>query len=225
MAVDCFDEVRSSHAVCRCAPLGSSRVRSTQGLRYIEVRLAPQLHIDPNKEEVSDVSLVLRAVDRGLRRAAVEFNQHPAVLDGSEPGYQYGIIVCAMRKFTAHFSPYFKRSPCSCRACTRAGGLRDGTRQLHGCPPARGPSARVRPRLDGARVVCHQRARRISPADRGHRHRRRGAWLPCRWVRSPCAVPPSPSTDTSALCADTHAQAYMVSCRERLHAPLSLRSG
>lgn len=69
------------------------------GVRYLEIRFAPQLHATP------DLSLreVLTRVNLGLRRAQSEFNNdHP-----HEPKYHYGIIVTAMRYFTRESSPYF----------------------------------------------------------------------------------------------------------------------
>ncbi len=75
-----------------------------EGVRYIEVRFAPQLHIhtDFTAQEV------LLSVDRGLRRAMEEFNARPAVREGREPPFRYGIIVCALRFFTAGFSSLFR---------------------------------------------------------------------------------------------------------------------
>lgn len=74
-----------------------------EGVRYIEVRFAPQLHQHRHLTAVN----VLRAVDRGLSRARAEFNARPEVADGSEPPFEYGIIVCAMRMFARGFSEYF----------------------------------------------------------------------------------------------------------------------
>ena len=48
------------------------------GVRYVEVRFAPQLHVRPGFE----VPDVVRAVDRGLRRAAAAFNARPEVAQG-----------------------------------------------------------------------------------------------------------------------------------------------
>ncbi len=70
-----------------------------EGVRYIEVRFAPQLHVRPG----FDVGRVLAAVDRGLDRARREFDARKAA---DEPPFRYGIIACAMRMFTAGFSPY-----------------------------------------------------------------------------------------------------------------------
>ncbi|MGC4114105.1 MAG: adenosine deaminase family protein [Myxococcales bacterium] len=74
-----------------------------EGVRYVEVRFAPQLHVHRHLNPVN----VLRAVDAGLRRARDEFNRRPEVVSGAEPPFEYGIIVCAMRAFNEHFSEYF----------------------------------------------------------------------------------------------------------------------
>jgi len=74
-----------------------------EGVRYIEVRFAPQLHI--NKQ--MDLKTVLESVNSGLERAQTEFNRQTAIKDGSEPPFFYGIIVCAMR-FLGPWSDYYK---------------------------------------------------------------------------------------------------------------------
>ncbi|MFP4115511.1 MAG: adenosine deaminase family protein [Spirochaetales bacterium] len=71
-----------------------------EGVRYVEVRFAPQLHIS----ERLSFDNVVGAVDRGLRRARDEFNSS---LPGDEPPFEYGIIVTAMRFFTPGFSAYY----------------------------------------------------------------------------------------------------------------------
>lgn len=76
----------------------------SEGVRYIEPRLAPQLHIN----EEMEMPAVLRAVDSGFRRAAREFNERPEVKSGDGPCYAYGIIVCALRMFRKAYSKYFK---------------------------------------------------------------------------------------------------------------------
>jgi adenosine deaminase len=76
-----------------------------EGVRYLEVRFAPQLHVRPGL----DVSSVVGAVDRGLRRATAAFNGRPEVRDGKEPRFAAGIILCAMRFFTEEFSVGFRR--------------------------------------------------------------------------------------------------------------------
>ncbi|MBK9384720.1 MAG: adenosine deaminase family protein [Planctomycetes bacterium] len=74
-----------------------------EGVRYIEVRFAPQLHVNA-KLSIADV---LAAVDRGLAHARTEFNRRPEVAGGIEPPFEYGIIVCALRFFTEHFGPAY----------------------------------------------------------------------------------------------------------------------
>lgn len=74
---------------------------AAEGVRYIEVRFAPQLLMS----ESMSFGQVMAAVDRGLRQARDELNSR---LAPSEPGYDYGIIVCAMRFFNEYFSPYYR---------------------------------------------------------------------------------------------------------------------
>jgi adenosine deaminase len=76
-----------------------------EGVRYLEVRFAPQLHVRPGLE----IFDVVAAVDKGLRRAAGAFNARREVVEGSEPPFAAGIILCAMRFFTAGFSSGFRR--------------------------------------------------------------------------------------------------------------------
>jgi len=74
-----------------------------EGVRYIEVRFAPQLHVHRYLNPIS----VMKAVARGLSRAKDEFNRRPEVASGAEPPFEYGIIVCAMRAFRSGFSDYY----------------------------------------------------------------------------------------------------------------------
>jgi len=74
---------------------------AAEGVRYIEARFAPQLLMS----ERMNFRQVMSAVDRGLRTARDELN---ARLSAGEPEYEYGIIACAMRFFTADFSPYYR---------------------------------------------------------------------------------------------------------------------
>ncbi len=76
-----------------------------EGVRYIEVRFAPHLHVHAGFE-IRDVA---RAVDRGLRRAIAEFNSRPEIASGVEPPFQAGIILCGLRFFNEGFSPGFQR--------------------------------------------------------------------------------------------------------------------
>ena len=75
-----------------------------EGVRYLEVRFAPQLHVHAHMHTV----MVLKAVNRGLKKAQDEYNSRETVKDGLEPPFKYGIIVCAMRMFRRNFSDYFK---------------------------------------------------------------------------------------------------------------------
>lgn len=74
-----------------------------EGVRYIEVRFAPQLHTHRG----FSLKEVLKAVDRGLRKASDEHKASDAVAVQGEPPFHYGIIVCAMRFFTGGFAPWY----------------------------------------------------------------------------------------------------------------------
>ncbi len=67
------------------------------------MRFAPQLHVRPGLDAVQ----VIAAVDRGLRRARDAYNRNPEIVAGREPPFEYGIICCALRMFTAGFSRYY----------------------------------------------------------------------------------------------------------------------
>lgn len=71
-----------------------------EGVRYMEVRFAPQLHMS-SRMTFQDV---MAAVDTGFRRARDAFNR---TLGEGEPPFEYGIIVTAMRFFTPAFSVYY----------------------------------------------------------------------------------------------------------------------
>ncbi len=70
---------------------------------YVEVRFAPQLHMGAGLSYDD----VFGAVAAGLSRAQREHEQTEAVKSGAMPPFRYGIIACAMRMFTAEFSPWF----------------------------------------------------------------------------------------------------------------------
>ncbi len=74
-----------------------------EGVRYAEVRFAPQLH----QHKHLGIGNVLKSVNRGLKRAKEEFNNQPEVKAGKDVPFNYGIIVCAMRMFDYGFSEYF----------------------------------------------------------------------------------------------------------------------
>jgi len=76
-----------------------------EGVRYVEVRFAPQLHVQPG----FDLEAVVRAVDRGLGRATAAFNGRPEVASGEELPFAAGIILCALRFFRPEFSVGYAR--------------------------------------------------------------------------------------------------------------------
>lgn len=73
-----------------------------EGVRYIEVRFAPQLHVT----HATEIGAVVRAVHRGLEKAAKKLNTN---VGSSDMPFQYGIILCAMRRFNRHMSLYYDR--------------------------------------------------------------------------------------------------------------------
>jgi adenosine deaminase len=74
-----------------------------EGVRYIEVRFAPQLH---HNSSMSCIEAMF-ALNRGLDKAKSQFNSRPEIESGQEPPFAYGIIACAMRMFDYGFSEYF----------------------------------------------------------------------------------------------------------------------
>src|SRR3989339_2175712 len=76
---------------------------AAEGVRYIEVRFAPQLHVCEGMTATDAV----RAVAKGLWEGAKAHNRAPAVRRGEDLPFHYGIIVCAMRRFKKGMSPYF----------------------------------------------------------------------------------------------------------------------
>ena len=73
-----------------------------EGVRYMEVRFAPQLHINHSTETAA----IVQAVNRGLHRAKRHLN---ASIGENDLAFEYGIILCALRCFTRHMSPYYNR--------------------------------------------------------------------------------------------------------------------
>jgi adenosine deaminase len=76
-----------------------------EGVRYVEVRFAPQLHIHSHLS----MDNVLKSVNRGLARAKAEFNSRPEVVREEEPEFAYAIVVCALRHFTEGQSDYYDK--------------------------------------------------------------------------------------------------------------------
>jgi adenosine deaminase len=95
----------------------------SEGVRYFEVRFAPQLHASIDTNRTFDIEHVIQSVNDGLSRAKREFNEmlqaREADLSSSidsntghdehvpEPKYDYGIIVSAMRLFSPELSRYY----------------------------------------------------------------------------------------------------------------------
>ncbi|RME53097.1 MAG: adenosine deaminase family protein [Deltaproteobacteria bacterium] len=94
--------LQSEMALERCA-YELARDNQEEGVRYLEVRFAPQLHMHRHMNAI----MVLKAVNRGLRQARDEFNRREEVRKGLEPPFAYGIICCAMRMFQAGFSEFY----------------------------------------------------------------------------------------------------------------------
>ena len=76
---------------------------AAEGVRYIEVRFAPQLHVT----STTGVRDVVRAVAAGLAAGAKAHNGSKAVKSGEDVPFHYGMILCAMRRFKKGMSPYF----------------------------------------------------------------------------------------------------------------------
>lgn len=76
-----------------------------EGVRYIEVRYAPQLHIN----DQLNVQEVVAAVCRGLGCAQKRHNLSKAVRTGADVPFHFGIIVCALRFIVPQMSPYYRR--------------------------------------------------------------------------------------------------------------------
>ncbi|WP_428898537.1 adenosine deaminase family protein [Parelusimicrobium proximum] len=74
-----------------------------EGVRYIEVRFAPQLHTFGQMT----TEKAIKAVVKGLSLAAEKHNKSKEVKSGADIPFHFGIIACAMRSFTADTSPYY----------------------------------------------------------------------------------------------------------------------
>ncbi len=72
-----------------------------EGVDYVEIRFAPQLHVHPGLS-LRDVA---KAVHRGIRRAETAFDGRS---DGRPP-FRAGMIFCALRYFNEFFSDEYRR--------------------------------------------------------------------------------------------------------------------
>jgi adenosine deaminase len=75
-----------------------------EGVRYVEIRFAPQIYI----REGLTAEQVVRAVAEGARRAQKCHNQSDAVRSGRDLPFEFGIIVCAMRTFNEQTGEYYR---------------------------------------------------------------------------------------------------------------------
>jgi adenosine deaminase len=76
-----------------------------EGVRYIEIRFAPQLHTHVRLS----MKQVIHAVCKGMDQARKEHNRSEAVRKGLDIPCHYGLILCALRFFNEHMSPYYKQ--------------------------------------------------------------------------------------------------------------------
>ncbi len=74
-----------------------------EGVRYVEVRFAPQLHV----RDGLSLERVVRAVSDGMSRAKAEHDASAVVQSGHDIPFEYGLILCAMRSFNEDMGPYF----------------------------------------------------------------------------------------------------------------------
>ena len=74
-----------------------------EGVRYIEVRFAPHLHM----HRTLGFDEVLSAVSEGLERARREHEASEAIAKGGDPPFRFGIIVCSLRRFEASSSQWY----------------------------------------------------------------------------------------------------------------------
>lgn len=94
--------VLQTHENLERAAFELSEDAHAEGVRYIEVRFAPQLHIARSTE----IAGIVAAVNRGLDRAKQHLN---ASIPEHDMPFEYGIILCAMRRFSRTMSPYYER--------------------------------------------------------------------------------------------------------------------
>jgi len=76
-----------------------------EGVCYVEVRFAPQFHIN----KYMNIEGVIEAVAKGMDRAKGEYNRSADVASGKFPPFEYGIISCAMRSIPTGVSDYFDK--------------------------------------------------------------------------------------------------------------------
>ena len=76
-----------------------------EGVYYVEVRFAPQFHIN----KLMGVEEVIEAVTKGMDRAKKQYNSSKLVKEGKTPRFEYAIIGCAMRSIPRGVSEFFDK--------------------------------------------------------------------------------------------------------------------
>lgn len=76
-----------------------------EGVCYVEVRFAPQQHINRSM----NVEEMLAAISKGMDKAKKEYNSGTDVVNKKKPRFEYGIIVCAMRSVPKGVAEYFDK--------------------------------------------------------------------------------------------------------------------
>lgn len=76
-----------------------------EGVCYVEVRFAPQFHVN----KIMDIETVMCSVSKGMERARMEFNSSKDVKSGHKTEFEYGIIACAMRSIPGGVADYFDK--------------------------------------------------------------------------------------------------------------------
>lgn len=74
-----------------------------EGVRYIEVRFAPQQHCSKTMTPTDSV----RAAYKGLKKAQEEHNKSANVKSAQDVEFNFGLILCAMRSFNKNTSIYY----------------------------------------------------------------------------------------------------------------------
>jgi adenosine deaminase len=75
-----------------------------EGVCYLEIRFAPQLHVSPSLS----IEKVVHAVAAGIARAERTFAAEPRVIAKEWPPFRAGIIFCALRMFAPEFSACYR---------------------------------------------------------------------------------------------------------------------
>lgn len=77
-----------------------------EGVLYLEARFAPQLHVC---DKLPSMEQILEIVNKGMKRAADEYNNSPDVVAKKKPQFRYGIISCMIRSLGKGVAEYYDR--------------------------------------------------------------------------------------------------------------------